>query len=77
MVRTSQSLKEKARDLIRQANELEKKEKYEKIIQAGELVKGYFDKDFADFDLSNFKGLVRGIFTDVMEKTPAFKPEKV
>ena len=68
MVKNAKAMRERAKQLLKEASELEKKEKYEKVIHAGELVKGYFDKDFAHFDEKTFKGLVKGIFTDVSKQ---------
>lgn len=68
-MRTAQEIRERARQMLKEANEIEKKEKNAKVLQAGELVKKLFESDFTGFNPETFKGQVKGIFTDGVKES--------
>ena len=53
-----ETLKAKAKELLERAKSIEER----KFKQAGELVYEYHKKDFADFDMEQFKSQVGDVF---------------
>ena len=53
-----ETLKAKAQELLKRAKKIEEK----KFKQAGQLVYEYHKKDFAEFDIEQFKSQMREVF---------------
>ena len=53
-----ETLKAKAQELLKRANSIEER----KFKYAGELIYEYHKKDFADFDMEQFKSQVGDVF---------------
>lgn len=68
MVKNAQAMRERARQLLKEASELDRKEKYAKVLQAGEYCKQLFDSNFVKFSHDSFMGVVKGIFTDATKQ---------
>jgi valyl-tRNA synthetase len=56
--RDPEILRAEAKELLKKAKSIEEK----KFKQAGELVYEYHKKDFADFDIEQFKSQVENVF---------------
>ncbi|MBI3814321.1 MAG: hypothetical protein HY279_07650 [Nitrospinae bacterium] len=61
-MRDSKSLREQAKKIMAEASKLEKKERQDNLLKAGLLCKGFYKKDFADFNPEIFKEEVKKIF---------------
>ncbi len=57
-VSNPETLKAKAQELLKKAKKIEEK----KFKQAGQLVYEYHKKDFAEFDVEQFKSQMREVF---------------
>ncbi len=68
MVKNPKAMRERARQLLKEAAELEKKEKQQKVVQAGEYCKQLFEANFVQFSHDSFVNTIKGIFIDVLPK---------